>query len=69
MLKFNVFVSRQGNSLSTQKNGATREVRAVASRDRIDHVEALEGGASVKSDQVPRGKLCRVVKSVFTCFC
>ena len=69
MLRFNVFVSRQGNSLSTRKNEATRDVRAIASRDRIDHVEALEGGASVKSDQVPRGKLWRVIKSAFTCFC
>ena len=38
-------------------------------RDRIDHVGVLEGGGSVKSDQVPRGKLWRVIKSAFTCFC
>ena len=69
MLRFNVFVSRQGDPLSTRKNEATREVRAVASGDRIDHVEALEGGGSVKSDQVPRGKLRRVIKSAFICFC
>ena len=36
---------------------------------RIDHVEFLEGEGSVKSDQVPRGKLWRVIKSAFTCFC
>ena len=57
MLRFNVFVSHQGDSLTTRKNEATREVRAVASGDRIDHVEALEGGGSVTSDQVPRDKL------------
>ena len=38
-------------------------------RDRIDRVEVREGGGSVKSDQVPRGKLWRVVKSAFICFC
>ena len=37
--------------------------------DRADHVEVLEGGGSVKSDQVPRGKLWRVIKSAFICFC
>ena len=37
--------------------------------DRIDHVEVLEGVGSVKSDQVPRGKLWRVIKSAFICFC
>ena len=37
--------------------------------DRIDHVEVLEGGGSVKSDQVPRGKLWRVIKSAFIFFC
>ena len=35
----------------------------------IDHVEVLAGGGSVKSDQVPRGKLWRVIKSTFICFC
>ena len=46
------------------------EVRAGARPgDRIDHVEVLEGGESVKSDQVPRGKLWRVIKSAFICFC
>ena len=30
-------------------------------RDRIDHVEVREGGGSVMSDQVPRGKLWRVI--------
>ena len=65
MLRFNVFVSRQGDSLSTRKNEATREVRAVASGDRIDHVEALEGEGSVTSDD----KLWRVIKSALICFC
>ena len=37
--------------------------------DRIDHVEVLEGGGSVKSDQVPRGNLRIVIKSAFICFC
>ena len=37
--------------------------------DRIDHEDVLEGGGSVKSDQVPRGKLWRVIKSAFICFC
>ena len=55
--------------MSTRKNEATREVWAVASGDRIDHVEALEGGGSVKSDQIPRSKLWRVIKSAFICFC
>ena len=36
---------------------------------RIDHVEVLEGGGSVKSDQVPRSKLWRVIESTFICFC
>ena len=54
--------------MSTRKNEATRGIRAVVSRDRIDHVEAREGGGSVKSDQVPRGKMWRVIKSAFVCF-
>ena len=54
--------------MSTRKNEATRGIRAVVSGDRIDHVEAREGGGSVKSDQVPRGKLWRVIKSAFVCF-
>ena len=37
--------------------------------DRIDHVEVLEGRGSVKSGQVPRGKLWRVIKSALICFC
>ena len=37
--------------------------------DRIDHVKVLEGGGSVRSDQVPRGKLWGVIKSAFICFC
>ena len=37
--------------------------------DRIDHIEALGGGETVKWDQVPRGKLWRVIKSAFICFC
>ena len=37
--------------------------------DRIDHVEILEGGGSVKSDQVPRDKLWRVIKNASICFC
>ena len=47
------------------------EVRGGGGRpgDRIDYVEVLEGGGSVKSDQVPRGKLWRVIKSAFICFC
>ena len=55
--------------MSTRKNEATREVRTVASGDRIDYVEALEGEGSVKSDQVPRGRLWRVIKSAFVRFC
>ena len=39
-----------------------------SSGDRIDHVEVFEGGGSVKSD-LPRGKLWRVIKSAFICFC
>ena len=54
--------------MSTRKHKATGGVRAVVSWDRIDLVEAREGGGSVKSDQVPRGKLWSVVKSIFTCF-
>ena len=50
------------------KNEATRGVCAVVSGDCIGHVEAREGGGSVKSDQVPRGKLWRVIKSAFICF-
>ena len=47
------------------------EVRGGGARpgDRIDHVGVLEGGGSVKSDQVPRGKLWRVIKSALICFC
>ena len=47
------------------------EIRGGRARpgDRIDHVEVLEGEGSVKSDQVPRGKLWRVIKSAFICFC
>ena len=41
----------------------------VRGGDRIDHVEVLEYGRSVKSDQVPRGKLWRVIKNAFICFC
>ena len=37
--------------------------------DRIDHVEVLEGGGSVKSDQVPRSKRWRVIESAFIYFC
>ena len=55
--------------MSTRKNEATHHgVRAVVSGDRIDHVEAREGGGSVKSDQVPRRKLWRVIESAFICF-
>ena len=54
--------------MQTRKSEATRGVRAVVSGDRIDHVEAREGGRSVKADQVPRGKLWRVIKSAFICF-
>ena len=51
--------------------GAVFQRRKNYSRpgDRIEHVEALEGGGSVKLDQVPRGKLWRVIKSAFICFC
>ena len=48
--------------MSTRKNEATRGVRAVVSRDRIDHVEARLGGGSVKADQVSRGKLRRAIE-------
>ena len=51
-----------------EKNEATRGVRAVVSGDRIDHVEAGEGGGSVKADQIPRDKLWRAIKSAFVCF-
>ena len=54
--------------MSTRKNEATRGIRAVVSGDRTDHVEAREGGGSVKSDQVPRGKLWRLIKRAFVCF-
>ena len=54
--------------MSTRKNVATREVRAVVSGDRIDHVEVREGGGSVKADQVYRGKLWSAIKSAFSCF-
>ena len=54
--------------MSTRKNEATRRVRAVVSGDRIDHVEAREGGGSVRSDQVSRGKLLRVIKIAVICF-
>ena len=57
-----------GGCLPTRKNEATRGVRAVVSGDLIDHVEVREGGGSVKSDEVPRGKLWRVIKNAFTCF-
>ena len=43
--------------------------RGARPGDRIDHVEALEGGGSIKSDQVPRGKLWRVIKNALICFC
>ena len=54
--------------MSIQKSEATRGVWAVVSGDRIDHVEAREGRGSVKSDQVPRGELWKVIKSAFICF-
>ena len=57
-----------GGFLSTRKNEATRGVRAIVSRDGIDHVEAREGGGSVKADQVPRGELWRAIKSTSSCF-
>ena len=50
------------------KNGANRGVRAVVSWERIDHVEARQGGGSVKADQVPRGKLWRAIKVASICF-
>ena len=46
---------------------STRGVRVVVSGDRIDYVEAREGGGSVKADQVPRGKLWRAIKSASRC--
>ena len=55
--------------MSTRKDEASRGVRSVISGDRIDHVEAREGGGSVKADQVLRSKLWRVIKSAFICFC
>ena len=57
-----------GDCLSTLYNEATREARVVVSRNRIDHIEAREGGGSVKADQVPRGKLCRATKIASSCF-
>ena len=54
--------------MSTRSNEATREVRAVVSGDRIDHIEARERGGSVKADQVARGKLCRATKIASSCF-
>ena len=45
-----------------------RGVRAVVSGDRIDHVDAREGGGSVEADQVPRGKLWIAIKSASSCF-
>ena len=51
-----------------EKNEPARGVRAVVSRDCIDHVEAREDGGSVKADQVPRGKLWRAIKSASSCF-
>ena len=54
--------------MSTRKNGVTRGVGAVVSGDRIDHVEARQGGGSVKADQVPRGKLWRAIKIASICF-
>ena len=54
--------------MSIRKNEATREVRAVVSGDRIDHVEARKGGGSVKANQVPGGKLCRATKSASSYF-
>ena len=50
-----------GGLLVNPKKEATREVWAVVSGESIDHVEACEDGGSVKSDQVPRGKLWRVI--------
>ena len=32
------------------------------------HIEAREGGGSVKADHVPRGKLCRATKITSNCF-
>ena len=57
-----------GLFVNPKKNGATRGVRAIVSRDRIDHVEARKGGGSVKADQVPRGKLWRAIKIASICF-
>ena len=57
-----------GELFVNQKNEATRGVWAVVSGDRIDHVEASEGGGSIKSDQVPQGKLWSGIKNAFTCF-
>ena len=54
--------------LVNPKKEATRGVRAIVSGDRIDHVEACEGGGSIKADQVARGKLWRGIKSAFICF-
>ena len=50
-------------------NPKKRSISRVVSGDRIDHVEARKGGGCVKSDQVPRSKLWRVIKSAFICFC
>ena len=51
-----------------EKNETTRGVRAVVSGNRIDHVEAGEGGGSVKADQISRDKPWRAIKSAFICF-
>ena len=54
--------------MSIRKNEAALGVRAVVSGDRIDHVEVHEGRGSVKLDQVPQGKLWRVIENAITCF-
>ena len=61
-------IPSEGVVCQPEKKKATRGVRAVVSGDRIDHVEACEGGGSVKTNQVPRGELWRAIKSASSCF-
>ena len=60
---FKVLPSRQRGCISTRRNKAGRGIPVVLSRDNIGHVEACEGGRSVKADQVSRDKLWSAVTS------
>ena len=68
MTRFEVLVSRRGDYISTPRNEALRGIPAVVSGDYIDHVEACEGGGSVKADQVPQDKLWSTIESTSSCF-